>query len=104
MEPTLYSMTRPNGKVYRARKPPVVILFEDDWNAQSTVLVVRCPHLETARLLADIEVKRWDSYTQVGEGTFGWWRESIRNNEPFWDHDSVQGAPGWLFRIEDTLD
>jgi hypothetical protein len=40
----------------------------------------------------------------VGEGTFGWWRESIRNNEPFWDHDSVQGAPGWLFRIEDTLD
>jgi cysteinyl-tRNA synthetase len=94
-------MERPNGKVYRARKPPFVTFFEGDWYDKSYCLVLRCTDRGTARALANEEIRLHDPSMKAGEATFSWWREVVRNNEPYWDHDTVRGVPGWSFEVVD---
>lgn len=91
-------MTRPNGKLYKARKGWAVWILDGEWN--QLALVLRCKPLDEARALADPVIKAsLGSSCSPGSAQFGWWRQTIRNNEPYWDHDSVRGAPGWLFEV-----
>ena len=92
---------RPNGKIYRARKPPTVHDFCNGWPEDDCIMVLRIDQEseEIARKLATEEAKR-HGYTMVAGGFFGWWRDSIRNEEQYWDYDSVNGVPGWYFTVE----
>lgn len=95
--------TRPNGKVYRARKQPTVEFFDGEWPSESSALALRMDSKspEEARQLVIEEAKRYDpDITLVNSGHFGWWRLVMRNHEPVWDYDSVTGVPGWYFEVE----
>lgn len=96
-----YSEIRPNGKPYRARKEPFVEFFLGEWPDEDSAVVLRIDrrHGEEARQMV-IEEGKKHGVELVNSGTFGWWRRSIRNHEPFWDYDSVNGMPGWFFNVE----
>jgi len=92
---------RPNGKIYRARKPPTVEVFDAGWPEDECVLVLRVSEedRETAREMA-VEAAKINGCELVNSGHFGWWRSTVRNNESYWDYDSHSGAPGWYFNVE----
>lgn len=95
---------RPNGKLYKARKKPVAILVNEDasWPSEivfTLVLRTSAADYESAREAA-VRKATAAGFDYVSEGLFGWWRESIRNNEPFWEYDTVRGMPGWSFLVE----
>jgi len=92
-------LTRPNGKLYRSRKPPAAEFFEGDWFDKTYCLVYRCEDENEARALADEEIRFNDPACQAGDGVFSWWRKTIRNNESYWEHDNVRGVPGWSFEV-----
>lgn len=96
-----YSETRPNGKIYRARKEPSVYFFDADWPDEASAVVLRIDskHGAEARQMVIEEGKKY-GVELVNSGTFGWWRESIRNYEPYWEYDSAKGMPGWFFNVE----
>jgi hypothetical protein len=94
-------MTRPNGKQYTSRKPPVTEYFEGDWPDEACVMVLRIGdgEREAAREMAEQEMKRNGCHL-INAGWFGWWKESVRNHEPTWIYDSERGMPGWVFNVE----
>lgn len=98
---TLCVQERPNGKIYRARKPPIVETFTGDWPEDECIMVLRVSEENQglAYRLACEEAVRY-GYEHVNSGHFGWWRSTIRNNEPYWDYDSYSGMPGWYFNVE----
>jgi len=97
----LYSETRPDGKIYRARKEPFVEFFDGGWPDESSACVLRIDseHGEEARQMVVEEGKKL-GVELVNSGTFGWWRESVRDGERCWVYDSVKGMPGWFFNVE----
>lgn len=93
-------MTRPNGKVYRARKGWSVVTFEAlDAFDKSGVMVLRLglDDYDLALDLAVIAMANLDPEVQLQPGKFGWWRETIRNHEREWEYDSYRGVPGFWF-------
>jgi hypothetical protein len=92
---------RPNGKFYRARKPPAVHLYVGDYLGESEIMVTRLgpDEKDKARELAMEEFEKHD-FDLMDSGYFGWWRDSIRGNEREWVYDSATGTPGWVFRVE----
>lgn len=50
-------VARPGGKTYRARKPPSVVVFGDDWGDEAGVIVERTHDVDLAVALAAFE---WD--------------------------------------------
>lgn len=101
VHPRYCTETRPNGKVYRARKPPVIEWFDGEWPSESSAIVLRMDSksAEEARQMV-IEEGKEQGIKLVNRGHFGWWRSAIRNHEEFWDYDSVNGMPGWYFEVE----
>lgn len=93
--------TRPDGRLYRARKSPVVEFFEGDWPDENSAMVIRMDSKsgEEARRMV-IEEGKKIGIELVNSGVFGWWRLTIRNNERCWEYDSVNGSPGWFFNVE----
>ena len=97
----LCKQVRPNGKTYNARKPPTVHVFDAGWPENNCIMVLRISEEDQhiAHEMATAEGKRHD-FDMVSSGYFGWWRDSIRNREQYWDWDSVRGVPGWYFNVE----
>lgn len=89
---------RPNGKLYRPRKIRVVVLDFDYWEDMSC-LVLGTHDVEAARELAALEIHRYDPGLHPGEARLGWWRQSIRNGDPYYDSDPERGAAGVSFDI-----
>lgn len=94
---SLISATRPNGKLYKAQKPPVAHLLYED-NEVVRVLVLRTDDYLHARDLATFELlSLGDTALMPVTPRFGWWRQSIRENQPWFVEDDVHGSPGYLF-------
>lgn len=91
-------MQRPNGSIYHGKLMPKALLLEDDGEVNA-VLVVREDEYQHARDLAQLEADRYDHGYVVNWPRFGWYRQTMRNNEPLWEIDEVRGAPGYLFQI-----
>lgn len=100
------TVTRPNGKVYKSRKPPASIVFDpDSWDSQvgdgtCAVLVIRTDDYDYAKKVAYSRLLTEhdrDCAEGMKDGHFGWWRESMRDNAPYWTADEVRGVPGFLF-------
>lgn len=94
---SLVSLRRPNGKLYRAQKPPEAHLLQTDGEV-SAVLVIRTDDYLHARDLAQFELEYgFDGGYTVAVPRFGWWRQGIRDHEPYWERDEMRGAPGYWF-------
>jgi hypothetical protein len=94
---SLISMSRPNGKLYKAQKPPAAHLIEDDGQV-TAVLVIRTDDYLHARDLAQFELETFDTVYAPVTPYFGWWRQTIRDGEDYWEQDEVRGAPGYFFK------
>lgn len=96
--PFRVSRVRPDGRNYRAFKGPRAIVLEDE-SGEWQVLVIRCDEYQLAKDMASAELNFALAESHlVAEGpVFGWWRESIRNGDPYWVPDDVRGAPGYFF-------
>lgn len=92
-------VVRPNGKVYRPRKGlrqrGYVV---DDFHASWTpfVAVFGTHDIEKAT-----EYARPFMYAGLKPGKPGWLRDTIRDGEPFFDHDPVRGAACVIFEETD---
>lgn len=92
---------RPNGKIYRARKPPELHAFNGGWPEDTCVMVLRIDQESEAEARKMVEdAKEYYGYELIGPSWFGWWRDSIRDGEQYWDYDSYRGVPGWYFTVE----
>lgn len=87
----LVPVTRPNGKVYRPRKPPRAVPVEDDRDG-STVYVLGTHDVERARALAQ-RVTTVCPYPRAES----WHRLGMRNGDPYYVYDDVRGAPSLVF-------
>lgn len=93
-------IVRPNGKIYRPRRPPVVIGFDDDHRGINYVAVLRTHDEEFARSVARpfrcaYLVNPWEA------PRLSWLRQTLRDGEPFYEFDDVHGAPCVLFEESD---
>lgn len=64
------TLTRPNGKPYRPRKPPRAEVFYD-WDGYSGVVVIGTHDPEKA---ADMARPLWEHDEPLPSGVRGWWR------------------------------
>lgn len=93
----LVPVTRPNGKIYRPRKPPRWIRI-DDWDSEdepnSWVYVLGTHDIDRA----------W----QLAQGVYGadrstaeqcWIRHTMRDNEHCYDLDEIRGAAAVTFEV-----
>ncbi len=90
-------VTRPNGKVYRARKAIIQVGFTD-WDEDAWVAILRTHDIAAATAIA---TPYQLSYLATPE--LGWLRKTIRDGEPWYEYDAVSGVPCVLFREVDDL-
>lgn len=91
-------ITRPDGRVYRARKVTAYPFASgDDWI--TGVLVIGTHDVGRARALAEQVVLRdvGRGYAAVDPET-GWWHDGFQGGERIWIHDPVRGRAGVMFR------
>lgn len=91
-------VTRPNGKVYRPRKPPRAVEVDNDagWNEPSTLIYVLGTHdIERAFALAQRMHRGADKDT----AKLSWARLTMRRGEGFWEYDDICGAATVIFGV-----
>ena len=94
-----YTLNRPNGKVYRPRKPPRALLLGDDYD---TVLVLGTWDLELAVKTAQIVLDRelGSDFVPISPD-FGWYEEKYRRGDLTWVYNNEHGQAGIMFEITD---
>lgn len=99
-----YYTYRPNGKLYRPRKPPRAIVFDEEGHSDESVLVLGTHDIKHACEVAELEVKRMlGSGLKPGSPDKGWYIEKYRNGELTWVYDDVKGQAGvWFNEILDA--
>jgi hypothetical protein len=94
------NVTRPNGRIYRPRKPPrglPVVNYRDDveW-----IYIIGTHDVERARSLAE-QIATRDGYeldsTRAPERS--WQRLAMRNGDQMYVPDEVHGAPTIIFKV-----
>jgi hypothetical protein len=95
---SLPAVTRPNGKLYRPRKLHAVLLNVED-NRDEEVVVLGTHDVLTATVLAVSEVDSWDFGFEPADPVLSWYRQSIRNGDPFYEYDEIRGAACVVFQI-----
>jgi hypothetical protein len=98
----LPSFTRPNGKVYRPRKPPIAECTHDDDG--EGILVVRTLDIDVAREVARRAWGRIETDFTVDEVKVatGWfrlvpWSDNWGDDSSTWIEDKAHGSPCVLF-------
>lgn len=93
-EPFREAMVRPNGKLYRPRKPPEVVTFHD-YHECTGVAVLRTLDVQTAVELAADQIAEFD-LDPANAGT-DWWRSVPWDPTGYGDwaylSDPVRGVP-----------
>lgn len=93
----LVEVVRPNGKIYRPRKPPRSIRI-DDWDSEdepnSWVYVLGTHDIERAWQLAQ---RVYGTDRDTAEQT--WIRHTMRDNEHCYDLDDIRGAAAVTFEV-----
>jgi hypothetical protein len=90
--------TRPNGKTYRPRKPPVASQFADPDGDFGGVVVQRTHDIDTARRLAQNVLDEYEMDPDAFERV--WWRLGISDNGLMWLDDPTRGVPCIVWRYE----
>ena len=96
----LEPVTRPNGKVYRPRKIRAEVLYDED-TIECQVLVLGTHDIAQAQEFADRVVWVIDRKYRADTPRTGWWRHTVRDNDPYFEPDETRGAAGVIFDICD---
>jgi hypothetical protein len=94
-------ITRPNGKVYNPRKPPIADFTSDDDGLYGGVIVLRTFDVDLARYLARPLWYEVDDSISVDEiaPTCDWLRLVPNGSDCFmWTLDETRGVPCVMFR------
>jgi hypothetical protein len=91
VEPTV----RPNGKVYRPRRPLRSAPY-DDHDFQHGVIVLGTHDIELARAAA-VRAGCECGEPKFDKGSPGWLRQGYQHGEPWWINDDVRGAAAVTF-------
>lgn len=97
MTEKLPPVERPNGNLYQARYTRVSTNGGEGWGDPLWILVLGTHDIELARKLAEEKAAEIDSEIRLGPGITGWWRDSIRYGDRYWDYDDMRGAAGVRF-------
>lgn len=92
----LEPVTRPNGKVYHPRVLRTEILYDED-AIECQILVLGTHDIDRAQVLAE-QVRLSDWFCTENPCT-GWWRQTVRNYDRYWEYDETRGAAGVSFDI-----
>jgi hypothetical protein len=94
-----YVLFRPNGKMYRPRKPPRAELIGDDYDS---IIVLGTWDVElavkTAQVLLDRELG--SDFVPIDPDR-GWYEKKYRSSKLIWCHDADRGQAGIIFEIAD---
>lgn len=98
------TLTRPNGKPYRPRKPG---LRTRPWGNDDTdrhgVVVLGTLDPEEAHPQAAEWIMYWhDTECRPAHPEPGWYRDGYDHTGPAWIIDEKRGAPGVMFTCEDS--
>lgn len=90
-----YTVTRPNGKVYRARKPPSVVEFSDS-DYMTGIAVLRTHDVAEAVRLAGALLAEHE--LDVNDNRLDWWRlvpfdPHNAGYDRNWVTDTTRGVP-----------
>jgi hypothetical protein len=97
------TLTRPNGKTYRARKPGLFVQpweDEDDSFPDTAGVIIfgtLDPNDSDAIRLAQAAIKRYFDCNYMTDGYPSWFRNSFRSGQPVWIADAERGRPGVCF-------
>lgn len=105
MSAELAVIERPNGKTYRAKKPPHAMPTGYDGDVEG-VTVMRTHAVEAARELALAELRRYDSAAEWVLGNprtdWGHWRPDRYTDGLAWEsHGNGTGTPAVHFDVEE---
>lgn len=104
MSESLEPVTRPNGKAYRPRKVRSVVFEDDGPRRPWRVLVLGTHDTAFAARVARQRAAEADPDIRLNGGRRGWWRESIRDGDLFWEWNDVTGAAGVMFEEDAACD
>lgn len=91
---SLAEVKRPNGKTYRARKPPYIRGYDTDDGLDHWCAVMRTHDETYARYVARPFVCNG---IDIANPELTWLRETIRDGEPWIEYDPVRGVPAVIF-------
>jgi hypothetical protein len=98
-------ITRPNGKIYRPTKIRAHVTYtgypEDDG---VIVLGTQDPDEALPYAQRTLDYSPLSGCYPAEQWSKGWWRNTIRNHESFWEWDAVRGAAGVCFEVTDDED
>lgn len=89
------TLVRPNGKVYRPRKPPRAVLVDQEESGRWYVYVFGTDDEARARELA----QRLEAVEPHSE-PLTWVRDGFRDGERAYIVDEVRGTPCLIFHVE----
>lgn len=103
MSGELASAVRPNGKVYRPRKPARGVFVEDHYarigEPDAYVYVLGTHDVERAHRLASQIAARERLKADRDSARLTWIRQTIRDGDPVFDVDEVRGAAAVVFEV-----
>jgi hypothetical protein len=93
--------TRPDGRVYRARKPGLRARAWGGDDEDRGVVIFGTLDPQTALDLARRACAYWYERPAVKRPKPGWWRDGYRRGERCWVNDERRGAPGVSFTYDE---
>jgi hypothetical protein len=92
------TLTRPDGRTYRPRKPDLrPRAWENQDSDDAGVIVFGTLDPDAARATAITWCTHWYGEGELGDPRPGWYRSAIQRGEPLYVLDEVRGAPGVSF-------
>lgn len=97
---TLVPVLRPNGKLYRPRKPPAAVVVPDHHDEYHWIYVLRTHDIARAHELATALALRWGFDLDDCEVWREWVHDAIEGGDRFWRNDPVRGVPTVIFELD----
>lgn len=91
--PDYGAVLRPNGKVYRRRKPPALTLASDQWSGDDIPLVLRTHDADEAKAILLAQFGPDDFWIDLDRPVKRWARLGYQHGEPTWIDDPARGMP-----------
>ena len=94
----LATAIRPDGRVYRAIKPPVARVIEDP-DGEQAIIVLRTHDLDRAHQLALKLASYVEGEIDSKEAFRTWLSDTFRNGERLYEFDHHRGCPAVWFEV-----
>lgn len=95
-------IVRPDGRVYRPRKPGMRAHAWQSEDDQGVVVFGTLDAVAAAGFALESAVYWYGGGGEVGEPRTGWWRDGFLWGERRWIDDEKRGAPGVMFTWFDS--